>query len=121
MKQFGLALSLVALALAGCNSAPGTSSTAAPADTVRIQAAAPSQTLHFVGPMDLTIQLQTRDNFDTAVMSDNADRSFQMKAVPAASGIRMTDGKNTSIHFKNDEGVVEFVPGKPISVKEFKQ
>ena len=118
MKQFGLALSLAALALAGCNSAPGT---AAPADTVRIQAAAPNQTLHFVGPMDLTIQLQTRDNFETAVMTDNADRSFQMKAVPAASGIRMTDGKNTSIHFKNDEGVVEFVPGKPIAVKEFKR
>lgn len=110
MKQFGLALSLAALALAGCNSAPGTRGTAAP-----------SQTLHFVGPMDLTIQLQTRDNFETAVMTDNADRRFQMKAVPAASGIRMTDGKNASIHFKNGEGVVEFVPGKPISVKEFKQ
>ena len=121
MKQFGLALSLAALALAGCNSAPGTPSTAAPADTVRIQAAAPSQTLHFVGPMDLTIQLQTRDNFATAVMTDNADRRFQLKAVPAASGIRMTDGKNASIHFKNGEGVVEFVPGKPIEVKEFKR
>lgn len=114
----GLTLSLIALALAGCSAAP---SPPPPADNPSIAAAPRNQVLHFVGPMDLTVQLQTRDNFETAVMSDNADRRFLLKAVPAASGIRMTDGQNATIHFKSGEGIVEFVPGKPIAIKEFKK
>lgn len=122
--KYGLVLSLVALTLAGCNDTQGTQSTQGtqtPADTVVSEAAAPNQVLHFVGPMDLTIQLQSSDNFATAVMSDNADRSFHMKAAPAASGMRMTDGKNATIHIKGDEGTVEFVKDTPISIKEFKK
>lgn len=116
--HYGLTLSLITLALAGCSATP---SPPTPADNTYAAAAPRNQVLHFVGPMDLTIQLQTSDNFETAVLSDDADRRFLLKATPAASGIRMTDGKNTTIHFKSGEGIVEFVPGKPIAIKEFKK
>lgn len=114
-----LILPLVAIALLGCNATQGTK----PSTTIKDKVVAKINTkvVHFVGPMDLTLQLKSQDNFETAVMTDNADRSFQMKAVPAASGVRMTDGKGVSIHFKNGEGVVEFVKGRPIDIKEFKK
>lgn len=80
--------------------------------------AASAKVLHFVGPMDLTLSLQSSDNFATAVMTDNADRSFQMRGVPAASGLRMSDGKGVIIHFKNGDGVVELVPGTPIPIQQ---
>ena len=116
--KYLIALPLVALALVGCNAtqAPQKSTT-----KEKISAALHTKVINFVGPMDLTIKLKTQDNFQTAVMTDNSDRSFQMKAVPAASGVRMTDGKGASIHFKNGEGVVELVKGKPIDIQEFKK
>jgi hypothetical protein len=79
------------------------------------------QVLYFVGPMDLTLTLASQDRFETAVMTDNADRSFQMHVVPAASGLRMSNGKGVSIHFKNGDGTVELVEGKPISIREVKK
>lgn len=116
--KYVLAIPLIALALAGCNAtqAPKPSST-----KDKVVAALHTKVVHFVGPMDLTIKLKTTDNFETAVMTDNSDRTFQMKSVPAASGIRMTDGKGASIHFKKGEGVVELVKGRPIDIKEFKK
>lgn len=78
------------------------------------------QTLHFVGPMDLTISLSTEDNFATAVMTDNSDRRVQMYSVPSASGVRLEDGEGITIHFKNGEGYVEFSPGNTTDIQEFR-
>ena len=55
------------------------------------------------------------------MMTDNSDRTYMLKHVPAASGILMTDGKGVSIHFKGAEGIVEFVKDKPIQITEFKK
>lgn len=114
-----LAMPLVALAVLGCSATQPLQSGAA--ENENQAAALNTQELHFVGPMDLTIMLKTQDNFESAVMTDNADRAFQMRSVPAASGIRMTDGKGASIHFKNGEGVVELVKDRPIEIKEMKR
>ena len=117
--KYVLALAIVAIALTACTAIPSSPSAADQATPVA--AAAHTQTLHFVGPMGLTVTLSSQDHFDTAVMTDNADRTFQMRAVPAASGVRMSNGRGVTIHFKNGDGTVEFVPGKPISIQEFKK
>lgn len=78
------------------------------------------QTLRFVGPMDLAISLSTDDNFATAVMTDNSDRTLEMYSVPSASGVKLEDGEGATIHFKNGEGYVEFSPGNSIDIKEFR-
>ena len=116
MKKSLIALPLIVMALAACNATQPQTSTPPTS-----HAAASSQVLNFVGPMDLTITLQSNDNFETAIMNDNSDRQFQMRSVPAASGVRMSNGQGVTIHFKNGDGTVELVPGKPISIKEFKQ
>ena len=111
-----LAATLVTLALVGCTSTPTEKVT-----QESIAAGSSTQVIHFVGPMDLTIELKSSDNFETAMMTDTSDRTYMLKHVPAASGILMTDGKGVSIHFKGAEGIVEFVKDKPIQITEFKK
>lgn len=119
MKKNLLALPWLVLALTACTATPEHQHATSQG---KVTTTAPSaQVLHFVGPMDLTIMLKSNDNFETAVMSDNSDRSFQMHSVPAASGVRMSNGQGVTIHFKNGDGTVELVQGKPISIQEFKQ
>ena len=54
-------------------------------------------------------------------MTDNTGRTFQMRIARAASGVRMSDGKGFTIHFKRGEGMVEFVEGQPIAIQEIAQ
>ena len=115
--KYILGTSLLALTLAACTSAPTENMVESkPADMTT----AATQVVNFTGPMDLTLTLKSTDNFETAMLTDNADRTFMLKRAPAASGVYMTDGKGVSIHFKAGEGIVEFVKNKPISIKEFK-
>lgn len=79
------------------------------------------QVLHFAGPQNLRLSLTTQDTFETAVMTDNTGRIFKMRITRAASGIRMSDGKGVTIHFKRGEGMVEFVEGQPIAIQEIVQ
>jgi hypothetical protein len=77
--------------------------------------------LHFAGPKNLWLTLTTQDTFQTAVMTDNTGRTFQMRIARAASGVRMSDGQGVTIHFKRGEGMVEFVEGQPIAIQEIAQ
>ena len=81
------------------------------------------QTLHFTGPHDLTLKLKTIDNFQTAEMTDNSDKVYQLKQAVSGSGIRLEGENGVFIHFKNfngvNEGTVEFVKDQPIEIKEF--
>lgn len=117
MKYF-IGASLIALALAGCNSIPTPTST--PAESTP-SIPAETQVINFVGPMDLTIQLKSSDNFETATLADNSDRVIYLKAAVSGSGVRLANDDGVSIHFKNGEGVVEFVKDKPISITEYKK
>lgn len=79
------------------------------------------QVIHFTGPMDLTIELQSADNFETAQMTDNSGKIYHLKRAVSGSGVRLANDDGVSIHFKAGDGVVELVPGKPISITEFKK
>lgn len=110
--------SLILLALAGCSSYPAKNTNqqnsipSAPIET---------QVINFVGPMDLTIQLKSSDNFETAEMIDNSGRVHHLKQTVAASGVRLANDQGVSIHFKRGEGIVELIKDKPISITEYKK
>ncbi|SPL72605.1 hypothetical protein [Acinetobacter stercoris] len=79
-----------------------------------------SQVVNFTGPNDLTIELKTSDNFETAEMTDNSDKTYHLKRAVSGSGVRLANDEGVSIHFKGSEGSVELVPGKSIEIKELK-
>lgn len=116
--KYIIGASLIALALAGCNSSP--TQIAMPVENVP-NIPTETQVINFVGPMDLTIQLKSSDNFETAIMTDNSDRVIHLKAAVSASGVRLANNDGVSIHFKNGEGIVEFVKDKPINITEYKK
>lgn len=129
--KYLLLTSMTALMLFGCsnnNQATQDSDTAASQAIVledvsvvsQADTATQQQVLHFTGPNDLTIELKSNDNFSTATMTDNSDRSFELKSAVAASGLKLANDDGVSIHFKQGDGVVEFVKGTPISITEFK-
>ena len=71
--------------------------------------------------MDLTVELKSSDNFETAEMTDNSGKVYHLKRAISGSGMRLANDDGVSIHFKAGDGVVELVPGKPISITEFKK
>lgn len=83
------------------------------------------QVIHFTGPMDLTLELKTKDNFQTAELRDNSDAVYHLKSAVAASGVKLANRDGVSIHFKNfnglNEGTVELVKDKPIEIKEYRE
>ena len=136
MRTTALPLALLSMALVACNPSsntpataapeaapvPATAEAAAPATSEPVAApAAPQQTLHFVGPADLTISLTTEDNFATATMQDNSDRSLPMRSTAAADGMRMEGPNGEFIHIKGDGGVVQFVENRPIDIQAFRK
>lgn len=114
----GSSLIAIASTLTGCNSSP-IQSTKPVESTPSIPAE--TQVINFVGPMDLTIQLKSSDNFETAEMTDNSGRVIHLKAAVSGSGVRLANDDGVSIHFKNGEGVVEFVKGRPVNITEYKK
>ena len=116
--KYIIGASLLTLALAGCNSYP--IQTTNPVESVP-STPAETQVINFVGPMDLTIQLKSSDNFETAEMTDNSGRVHHLKQTVAASGVRLANDQGISIHFKRGEGIVELVKDKPISITEYKK
>lgn len=116
--KYIIGASLLTLALVGCNSSP--TQTTHPVESIP---STPSETqiINFVGPMDLTIQLKSSDNFETAEMTDNSGRVHHLKQTVAASGVRLANDQGVSIHFKRGEGIVELVKDKPISITEYKK
>ncbi|TSH73985.1 lysozyme inhibitor [Acinetobacter sp. RF15A] len=119
--KYIIGASLLALALAGCNSSPPQPTESTPPVESTPSTPAETQVINFVGPMDLTIQLKSSDNFETAEMTDNSGKVHHLKQTVAASGVRLANDQGVSIHFKRGEGVVELVKGKPINITEYKK
>lgn len=116
--KYLIGTSIIALILTGCNSYPTKDVT----QENSVSSATPeTQIINFVGPMDLTIQLKSSDNFETAEMTDNSGKVYHLKNVVAGSGVRLANNQGVSIHFKRGEGIVELVKGKPISITEYKK
>lgn len=116
--KYSLGSILLTVALVGCNLYP--SKTTVP-EKIASNSPVNTQVIYFTGPMDLTIALKSSDNFETAEMTDNSDKVYYLKSVVVGSGVRMENEDGISIHFKNGDGFVELVKGKPISITEFKK
>lgn len=66
------------------------------------------QTLVFKDEMGGKINLISSDNFETAILVDKTGREYYLKRQPSGSGIYLEDENGTNIHFKGDDGIVEF-------------
>ncbi|MCO8046234.1 hypothetical protein NI467_12950 [Acinetobacter bohemicus] len=71
--------------------------------------------------MDLILKFKSSDNFETALLTDNSNRTVMLKRASAANGVLMPDDEGVSIHFKSGEGLVGFVKDRPIPIQEFKE
>jgi len=117
MKYF-LSLTLLALAMTGCTSNPKNEVVQ---DKVTSNTSAETHVINFTGPMDLTVELKSSDNFETAEMTDNSGKVYHLKRAISGSGMRLANDDGVSIHFKAGEGIVEFMKDKPISITEYKK
>lgn len=124
--KFILAITTFTLLLTGCSQNLVSSSTNASSQTQQSSEKKQNseQTINFIGPYDLTLSLTTLDNFETATLTDNSDKTYSLQRSISASGIRLTNDAGIIIHFKGtsngNEGYVELVKDKPIEIKEFK-
>ena len=55
--------------------------------------------------MDLILKFKSSSNFETALLTDNLDRTFMLKRAPAANGVLMPDDEGVSIHFKMEKAL----------------
>lgn len=109
---------LLGLALTGCTSTPQNEVVQ---DKTTNNTPANTQVIYFTGPMDLTLELQSTDNFETAQMTDNSGKNYHLKRAVSGSGVRLANDDGVSIHFKGGEGIVEFMKDKPVSITEYKK
>ena len=78
-----------------------------------------TEIINFVGDYDLTIQLITNDNWNTAKLIDNSEKIYILKSEPSYDGIYLFNDSGVSIHFKNGEGILILNNGSEIKIKEF--
>lgn len=137
--KYILTVAIVTLALTACTDKNSETQTTATQDNTSMtettttnttanapvdQVADAVKTINFTGPQDLTLELKTTDNFETAQLTDNSDKTHELKRVVSGSGIKLANDDGVSIHFKDFngvmEGTVELVRDKGIEIKEFK-
>lgn len=131
--KYAFAATLMTLSLVACTDKKATTEQTEPVHTEQtdvqpkaqdVATAQAEQVINFTGPNDLTLELKSNDNFETAQLTDNSDATYQLKRAVSASGVRLANDEGVSIHFKNfnglNEGSVELVKDKPIDIKEFK-
>lgn len=116
--KYILGATLLAFGLMGCNS---NLNNEVSQEKVQSNAPAETQVIYFNGPQDLTIELKSSDNFETAEMTDNSGKVYHLKRAISGSGMRLANNDGVSIHFKAGEGIVEFMKDKPISITEYKK
>ena len=116
--KYLLDAALLGLAITGCTSNPKNEVVQ---EKVVSNTPAETQVINFTGPMDLTVELKSSDNFETAEMTDNSGKVYHLKRAISGSGMRLANDDGVSIHFKAGEGIVEFMKDKPISITEYKK
>lgn len=116
--KYILGATLLAFGLMGCNS---NLNNEVSQEKVQSNAPAETQVIYFNGTQDLTIELKSSDNFETAEMVDNSDTVYHLKRAVSGSGILLSNDDGVSIHFKGGEGVLELVKDQPINITEFKK
>ena len=80
--------------------------------------------INFNGENNFKARLKTTDDFETAELKVNSDKTYNLKRVISGSGISLADERGASIHFKDYsgtiEGTIEITPGEVITIKESK-
>lgn len=95
--------------IVGCAQAPS-----------RSQAAREGETLHFSSAF-FAVKLNSKDNFETAVMQDSDGESYELKRKVSASGVLLVDeSKNTSIHIKGKSALFQSKYGEMNILEEAK-
>lgn len=74
-----------------------------------------SEEICYTGPMDLTVNMKTVDNYETVRLSDNSDRIIFLDNVGNYT-FKNNDGV-TFIKVSPNRAFVEFVPGRKIELK----
>ncbi len=116
-----LVASLIAVFLVGCGVTPNNNAQTAESNERNLPVNNETQVINFVGPMDLTVELKSSDNFETAELTDNSGKIYHLKQTVSGSGVRLANDDGVSIHFKAGEGVLELVKDRPISITEYKE
>ena len=116
--KYVLGAALLGLAITGCTANQNKDVSQ---EKVVSSTPAKTQVINFTGPMDLTVELKSSDNFETAEMTDNSGKVYHLKRAISGSGMRLANSDGVSIHFKAGEGIVEFMKDKPISITEYKK
>lgn len=124
-KFFNKSFAILAISLAfvACNSKKEEKKVETPVEAVKVQEVVTpqKQTLNFVGDYDFTVKLTTENNWQTAILTDNSDRTFELKIEPAADGVYLSNKDGVSIHMKNGEATLTLGTGRtPITLKEVK-
>lgn len=122
-KIFNKSFAILAISLAfvACNSKKEEKKVETPVEAVKVQefVTPQKQTLNFVGDYDFTVKLTTENNWQTAILTDNSDRTFELKIEPAADGVYLSNEDGVSIHMKNGEASLILGTGRtPIDLKE---
>lgn len=82
-------------------------------DAAKEAVAEETQVVNFKTADGETFSLNTKDLFETATLTSAAGETIKLTREVAADGIKLA-GENTSIHFKNKEGILN------IGEKEYK-
>ena len=79
---------------------------------------AQEEILNFKGEKGLTVKLVSNDDFETAVMTTNRNKTtYNLVRKPSGSGVYMEDKSGANIHFKNTYGIVEFKKYESIPIE----
>ncbi|WP_104499419.1 hypothetical protein [Acinetobacter indicus] len=116
--KYVLGAALLGLAITGCTANQNKDVSQ---EKVVSSTPANTQVIYFSGPMDLTLELKSSDNFETSQLTDNSGKVYHLKRAVSGSGVRLANDDGVSIHFKGGEGIVEFMKDKPISITEVKK
>lgn len=81
--KYLLGAALLGLAITGCTSNPKNEVVQ---EKVVSNTPAETQVINFTGPMDLTVELKSSDNFETAEMTDNSGKVYHLKRAISGSG-----------------------------------
>ncbi len=109
MKKLSLLCSL-SLVLSACAHNPTATST---------DNSTTPQIVNYVCPMDTHFTVVYDSAQQTAVLSDASDRSFTLRAAPAASGAFYSNDAGVTLHEKNKEAIITLVKDRMIFCTEF--
>ena len=77
-------------------------------------------TLKFKDEKGGSISLISSDEFESAIMVDKDGKEYYLKRQPSGSGVYLEDENGANIHFKGDEGIVEYKKFETISITAVK-